>query len=134
MDFFSEKEAKSYTLSMMTGYLSHEQLLQKLDDFKNFREIEPNDEEKEYWSKKITELEHWLNSSKYQDGEYPQGLDQLFLDLVEWRASIFALQSVNATKELFSKYIFYSQWMNGATYAVFSILGKLVSKDRRVIH
>ena len=62
-------------------------------------------------------------------GQY--GIDSDFLELVEWRSQIAAFVETPCEKQPFGRYEFFSRRFSGANYAVFSLLGRLVSRDSR---
>ena len=61
----------------------------------------------------------------------PQGIDELILEVIELRSIIYAFQETETNINIFKDKVFYSQWLTGAVYTIFCILGKLVSKDNR---
>jgi hypothetical protein len=81
------------------------------------------------WKKQADDLAAWMESDEYKSGNFPQSVDQLMLELVEWRAMISAFDGVETEKSPFKEHIFFSQWFVGAAYAVFSIFGKLARGD-----
>ncbi len=83
------------------------------------------------WQSHIDSLEEWVASDKYQTGDYAEGIDTLVLELIEWRAIIFAFEGVDTKRTPFNSYTFFSQWRVGAVYTIFSLLGKLNAKDAR---
>src|SRR6185312_15079205 len=89
------------------------------------------DEQTAVWSGEIGRIEEWLSSARFQRGEYPRGVDDLLLELIEWRALKFSFQNVETETSPFNDHVFYSQWLIGGTYAVFALLGQLISKDKR---
>lgn len=83
------------------------------------------------WLSELDKLNEWKNSNDFKNGNYPQGIDDLILELVEWRSVIYAFQNVDTEREPFKESGFYAQWYVGGIYGVFSIFGKLLSKDNR---
>jgi len=76
-------------------------------------------------------LKEWVDSGNFKNGHYPQGVDELIFELIEWQASIYAFQNVDTEKNPFLEHAFYAQWLMGGIYAIFCLIGKLVSKDQR---
>lgn len=131
MNFESEKEAKNYCISITAGRISFEEALRRIESYKAYKENSQSDEQGNYWQGEINRLEGWLASDEFKNGAYPQGIDDLILELVEWRASIYAFQTVSTAKNPFNEHAFHAQWLTGGVYAVLSLIGKLVSKDGR---
>lgn len=131
MEFLSEEEAKTYSISLTAGYSSPEKLNETVTSYRSYIKSASNTEDKQYWQDELQKLEELISSTKYKNGDYSQGIDQLFLELIEWRASIYAFQKVDTKQSPFTEHAFYAQWLMGGTYTVFCIIGKLVSKDKR---
>jgi hypothetical protein len=130
VSFQNSDEAKSFAVEMTSHRQNHEQTLHSLQYFKN-NHARADNEHKEFWAERIAELEAWLVSETYKNGDYPQGIDDLMLELIEWRASIYALQNTVTKLNPFDDHVFFQQWLIGATYAMHSLLGKLVGNDPR---
>lgn len=131
MKFKSEDDAKNYSIKATTRHLPPDEARNRLESYRSYYKSADSDEDKEFWLKEVNGLEEYLESDKCKNGEYAQGIDNLILDLIEWRSAIFAFQQVDTKKQPFNEYFFFAQWLMGGTYAVFCILGKLVSKDER---
>lgn len=123
------EEAKIYALKATNKYLSEQEALLKIEDYKRYKEIA--NEDSKLLDEEIAALEEWLSSETFKNGDYPQGIDELVLNLVEWRSSVYAFDEVDLIDSPFRTKQFHAQWLIGAGYATFCILGKLVSKDRR---
>jgi len=104
--------------------------MQSLQYFRN-NQKKAEGKSKEFWAERATELEAWLASDKYKRGEYPQGIDDLILELIEWRAITYTIQHAQTKANPFSEHVFFKQWLIGAIYAKHSLLGKLVGNDPR---
>lgn len=130
MEFSTEDDAKNYAVGITAKYIHREDINKRLDDYKSYLDYASKDN-KSSWQEDVDNLEAWINSDEFINGEYPRGIDELVLELVEWRAVIFALQNVDTRNEPFKEHAFYAQWLVGGTYTVFCLLGKLVSKDSR---
>lgn len=131
MTVLSIDEAKTVALEATSGHLSHDQAIERLESFKGYLSRAIRDEDKVAWQEQISALENWLASEKYKSGDFPRGIDELLLELIEWRAMKYAFQHTETERSPFKEYVFYSQWLVGGTYAVFSLLGKLTSRDGR---
>jgi hypothetical protein len=124
-------EAKTYACEVTNGELSFEKAQRQLIYFRRNLENMITDEQTAVWSNQIRRIEDWLSSERFQRGEYARGLDDLLLELIEWRALIFAFQNVETEGSPFKEHVFFSQWLFGGTYTVFALLGQLVSRHRR---
>ncbi|WP_394792026.1 hypothetical protein [Rhodoferax sp.] len=130
MLFKNSDEAKSFAVVATSRRQSYEEATQSIQYFQENLE-RAKGEGKEIWEKHIQELETWLASDEYKKGDYPQGIDELMLELVEWRASIFSLQKTETKKSPFTENVFFQQWLIGGVYATYSLLGKLTGNDPR---
>lgn len=131
MGFDSEDHAKDYAIGITAKHLHPDYVQNRLDSYRSYQESAISAEDKEYWGKEVRNLEEYINSDEFKNGEYPQGIDELMLEIIEWRAAIYAFQNVDTEQDPFKEHAFYAQWLMGGTYTVFCMLGKLVSKDRR---
>ena len=128
MSICTSEEAKTRTVEATSRRRSHEESLKFLKDLRGYL-VRANDEEsRKTWQTQIVALESRLASEQYLSGEYPQGIDELVLELIEWRAMQHAFQHVETKNQPFHQHAFYQQWLIGSTYAVSSLLGKLVGK------
>jgi len=127
----TSEEAKTYACNVTNGGLSLEKAQRQLAYFGQRLADSKTDEQTAVWSEEISRIEEWLASARFQRGEYSRGVDDLLLELIEWRALKFAFQNVKTERSPFNDHVFYSQWLVGGTYAVFALLGQLVSKDDR---
>ncbi|MCP5135226.1 MAG: hypothetical protein H6981_00280 [Gammaproteobacteria bacterium] len=130
MEFATEDDAKNYSVSVTSKHIHPEDIHRRLDDYKRYLASARGDD-KDYWQKEVNSLEEWINSDEFINGEYPRGIDELVLELIEWRAAIYAFQNVDIKTDPFKTHAFYAQWLVGGTYTIFCLLGKLVSKDQR---
>lgn len=131
MKFQSEDDAKNYSVDITSRLLRPEDAQKQLETYRSYYASAFTNEDKEYWLNELNRLKEYLNSSDFKRGKYPQGIDELIIELIEWRASIFAFQNVDTENDPFNEHAFYAQWLMGGAYVVFCILGKLVSKDNR---
>lgn len=131
MEFKSEDDAKNYSIGITAKPLHPDDVENRISSYRSYSESAVDEENKKYWLNELDKLEEYVASDEYKNGEYSQGIDILILELIEWRASISAFQKIDNKNDPFTKHAFYAQWAMGGTYAVFCILGKLVSKDSR---
>ena len=124
-------EAKTYTVEATSGRRNHEEAVRALENFRGYLARATDEESKTVWHQQIEALETWLSSEEYKSGDYPQGIDHVILELIEWRAMLYAFQHVETEKDPFREHVFYQQWLIGATYAMFSLLAKLTGADKR---
>lgn len=127
----TSNEAKALACELTSRRRSPEEISKSLDYFRANLAQETDETSRAVWQSQIDGLEKWRASEEYQAGDYAEGIDTLMLELVEWRALIFAFEGVDTKKAPFNRYPFFSQWRVGAVYAIFSLLGKLSSKDKR---
>lgn len=128
--FMDSETAKNHAIQKTSGHVDRERALQVLEDYRGYLAHASNEEDRQTWLTEIEELEGWLASEQFNSGNYPRGIDELVLDLIEWRAVQYAFLNVETARNPFS-HLFYQQWLIGSVYAVFSLLGQLTSKDRR---
>lgn len=131
MNFSNVSEAKEYVNKATNTARTLEEIESSISYFKGMLENTKNDEAKELWLAEINDLECWKANSDFIEGNYPQGLDELILEIIEWRAIIYALENVDIVSEPRKQSGFFAQWNLGAVYGIFIIIGKLVSKDPR---
>ncbi|MDL2191031.1 hypothetical protein QQF40_06465 [Cobetia sp. LC6] len=89
------------------------------------------EESRELWAEELEKFKELSVNQDYVDGLLPQGIDELIIEMIEWRSMIYALQRVETKRNAFEESAFFAQWYLGAIYGVFSIFGKLLSKDSR---
>ncbi len=130
MEFSTEDDAINYSIGVTAKYTHPDDINKRLDDYQSYLSS-AREGDKEYWQSEVDNLEEWISSDEFINGEYPRGIDELVLELIEWRAAIFALQNIDTRNDPFKQHAFYAQWLVGGTYTIFCLLGKLVSKDGR---
>ncbi|MEX8518010.1 MAG: hypothetical protein AB3X44_05810 [Leptothrix sp. (in: b-proteobacteria)] len=128
MTIRTSEEAKTRTVEATSRRRSHEESLRFLEDLRRYLARATDEPSRQTWQTQISALEKWLASEEYQRGDYPQGIDELVMELIEWRAMQHAFQNVETKSKPFLEHVFYQQWLIGSTYAVSSLLGKLVGK------
>lgn len=127
----SSADAKNFAIQATSGHLSHDLAIERLESFRGYLARSDDEQHQRTWQSEIDALEKWLSSEDYKNGSYPQGIDGLILELVEWRATFYAFQLVETARSPFKDYVFYQQWLIGGAYCMFSLLGKLTGKSRR---
>lgn len=131
MPVMTSDEAKALACELTSRRRSPEEVASSLDYFRENLTRATDETSRSVWQSQIDSLEEWVASEAYKAGDYAEGIDTLVLELVEWRAMIFAFEGVNTEKTPFTSYAFFSQWRVGAVYVIFSLLGKLNAKDAR---
>ncbi len=131
MKFNTIDEAKEYVVSLTNKAKSVEQIDSAIIYYQQMADGAHSEESRNLWFSELDNLKKWKKSDDFISGNYPQGIDELILELVEWRSVIYAFQNIETKREPFKESGFYAQWYVGAIYGVFSIFGKLVSKDAR---
>lgn len=124
----TSEEAKTRAVEATSRRRSHDESLKFLEDLRGYLARASDEKSRDTWQTQINALQTWLACEEYQSGDYPQGIDELVLELIEWRAMQHALQHVETKSKLFLEHAFFQQWLIGSTYAVSSLLGKLVGK------
>ena len=127
-DIRSSDEAKARTIEATSRRRSHEESLRFLEDLRGYLARAQEDDAIRAWQDQIHALEDWLASEQYKTGNFPMGIDDLVLEIIEWRAVQHAFQQVDIAPNTFSDSVFFQQWLIGSIYAIYSILGKLVGK------
>ena len=128
MAILTSEEAKTRTVQATSRHRSHDESLRFLEDLRGYLARANDEESRKTWRAQIDGLENWIASEQYQRGDYPQGIDELVLELIEWRAMQHAFQLVETKHQPFLDHAFYQQWLIGSAYAVSSLLGKLVGR------
>jgi hypothetical protein len=128
MAIHTSDEAKTRTVEATSRRRSHDESLKFLEDLRGYLGRASDEKGRKTWQTQIDALKNWLASEQYQSGDYPQGIDELVLELIEWRAMQHAFQHVETKDQPFLQHAFFQQWLIGSTYAISSLLGKLVGK------
>lgn len=124
-------EAKGYACTYTTRQMSRQEIEQKIQDYKSRQESYYPEDLVAFHKEEIQRLSEWLTSEEFAAGNYHQSIDELLLELVEWRAMFYAFQTVDTERDPFSAHIFFQQWKVGGAYTMYSHLAKLVSgKDQ----
>jgi hypothetical protein len=131
MLFSTIDEAKEYVVSLTNKVSTNESIDSAISYYQEMVDSSHSEDSKNFWLSELDKLKEWKNSDDFKNGNYPQGIDELILELVEWRSIIYAFQNVDTQREPFKESGFYAQWYLGGIYGVFSIFGKLLNKDKR---
>jgi hypothetical protein len=127
----SSDEAKTYACEMTNRCITAEEAERRLKYLRQQFGNATDQGGKDVWRKEIEQIEDWLRSEEFNRGDFPRGIDELMLELIEWRSLKYAFQNVETERSPFQDHVFFEQWLIGGTYAVFALLGKLVSKNDR---
>ena len=125
------QQAKSHALGATSHYLTEAESIQRLQDYRTYLQGADTEQCKEFWRSEVSSLEAWIESDAFKTGTHPQGIDDLIIALVEFRAYVYSFQNVDTAEDIFSKYLFFATWTSGSSYATLSIIGKLLGKDGR---
>ena len=120
-------EAKGYACTYTTRRMTKEETEKKIQEYKNQLESRPYEDLIGFYKEQIQTLSEWLASKEFAEGNYHQSIDELLLELVEWRAMFYAFQTVDTASDPFNTHVFFQQWKVGGAYAMFSQFAKLVS-------
>lgn len=131
MEFNTIDDAKEYVVSVTNKARSIEDIESAICYFQEMADSSHDNDSRVLWISELNKLNQWKHSDDFKAGNYPQGIDDLVLELIEWRSIIYALQNVETKREPLKESGFYAQWYVGAIYGIFSIFGKLLSKDER---
>lgn len=131
MQFCTVEEAKEYVVALTNKARSLEEINSTISHYQEMLESAHSEESRDLWLSELEKLKEWKNSDAFKQGNYPQGIDELILELIEWRAMVYAFQNVKTKNNPFKDSGLYAQWYLGSIYGVFTIIGKLVSKDKR---
>jgi len=126
----TSEEAKTYACEVSSRCLTAEESEHRLQYFRRQLDRATTQEIEDVWRSQIERIETWLKSEKFQNGNFAHGIDELMLELIEWRALKYAFENVQTEKSPFKDHVFFMQWLIGGTYAVFALLGKLASNTR----
>lgn len=131
MQFCTVEEAKEYVVALTNKAKTLGEINSTISHYQEMFESAHTEESRALWLSELEKLKEWKNSDDFKQGNYPQGIDELILELIEWRAMVYAFQNVETINNPFKDSGFFAQWYLGAIYGVFTIIGKLVSKDKR---
>ena len=129
--FKSIEDAKKY-INIKTNKILKKTEIEKLTRYyQDLIENSDLEEHKKLFYSEIQDLEKMKADEAFHPKNSPQGIDELIINLIEWRSVIYAFQEVEIKDSKFKESAFFLQWHLGAIYGIFSIFGKLLSKDNR---
>jgi hypothetical protein len=128
-------DAKGVVADFLTKKLSKletEDLIKQYESINN----KPNNLDLE-----LSSLRSWLHSEELRDGSFHQGINALFLEMIEVRALFYAFiktgeQNLEFFENEIFKTVFFQQWKVGCIYLMYESFSKLVSykdKDKSLI-
>ncbi|MFJ7313434.1 hypothetical protein ACIQVE_11790 [Pseudomonas sp. NPDC098747] len=124
-------EAKEFCNNKTNSRLTEEGALEKIKQLEEYLSNDPSEHSKLLFEEWIQEIKNWIESDERKKGEYPQGIDQIILDIIEVRAFIYALQQTPSTQLRLQNSFFWQQWLIGSAHTIIVGIGKLVSTDAR---
>jgi hypothetical protein len=130
LEFNTIDEAKEYVVLLTNKARTIENIDAAVSYYQTMVESSHSEDSRNLWLSELDKLNEWKNSDDFQNGNYPQGIDDLILELVEWRSIIYAFQNIETKRDPFKESGFYAQWYVGAIYWIFSIFGKLLSRHK----
>lgn len=83
---FSIKKAKEYACNATNGELSLEKAERQLSDFRKLLANSTSEGQSLIYNQEIERIVTWLASPRFKSGKYARGIDDLLLELIEWRA------------------------------------------------
>lgn len=130
-EFLTEDDAKNYACGRLAKMHTLESARDRIQTYDIALKNGSDGDRFLAWRTDRERLIAWLESDEFKTGAYPQGIDEVFLQMIEWRASVYAFSNVEHPESPFSTHWFFAQWLTGANYALFTLLGKLLGKDPR---
>lgn len=103
---------------MSNRCLTLEESERRLKYFRSQYDRSTEQEGRDVWRNQIDQIENWQRSEKFKTGCFPRGIDELMLELIEWRALMYALQNAETEGNPFKDHVFFMQWLVGGTYAL----------------
>ncbi|NUU38176.1 hypothetical protein [Pseudomonas sp. C2B4] len=129
--FINVLEAKEFCNNRTNSRLSEEEALDKIRQLETYINDAPSEHSKLLFQEWIDEIRDWIDSDERKKGEFPQGIDQIILDIIEVRAFIHALQKTPSAQNRLGNSFFWQQWLIGSAHTIIVGIGKLVSTDPR---
>jgi len=90
VSFNTVNEAKEYVVSVTNRAKSIEEIDSALAYYQEMADNAYNEESRSLWLNELNKLAQWKQSDDFKSGNYPLGIDELILELVEWRSAIYA--------------------------------------------
>lgn len=101
MKFNTIDEAKEYVVSITNKARTVENVDAAISHYQEMVDRSHSEDSRNLWLSELDKLNQWKNSDDFKNGNYPQGIDDLILELVEWRSVIYAFQNVETKREPF---------------------------------
>ncbi|MBO6580724.1 MAG: hypothetical protein JJ871_06495 [Thalassospira sp.] len=127
----NDEELKTWLCSQMAAIEDEQTIRERLRKLVSLSEITDNGLEKSRLADQIQMLEEHLEEAPLRTLDQPQGIDELMLGLVQYRAMVFAFEKVKSENSPFDKLPFFKMWIVSTGYLVATIIGKLTNKDNR---
>ncbi|HBM90433.1 MAG TPA: hypothetical protein DD400_00930 [Rhodospirillaceae bacterium] len=124
----NEDDAKKYTCEYTVSKLSLKEAQQRINNHKKILENTTTDEDRAFWQEQITGLEEYIKSEDLKTGTFPQSIDTVLFETVEWSALLSAFHNPNINESTFFETAFFQRWQIGAIYVILSNIAKLLSK------
>jgi hypothetical protein len=129
--FINVLEAKEFCNNRTNSRLSEEEALEKIKQLESYISNDPSEHSKLLFQEWIDEIRVWIDSDERKKREFPQGIDQIILDIIGVRAFIYALQKTPSAQNRLGNSFFWQQWLIGSAHTIIAGIGKLVSTDSR---
>lgn len=126
----AKEEVKRSLMDALCIVMTKEELVVRINDYEKYASQESCQKQKAQWHKSAAACRELLNDEDYLSGNYPQSLDKLILDLVEWRALTEAMQKAVQVDSTLGGSPFFCMWFTGAGYSAIATFGKLASNSQ----
>lgn len=123
------EDAIRLAIDRMSRRLAPQEAASQLREYEDFAANASDEVTRSAFERYAEDLREWMQSDEYVDGTYPRGIDEDFVDLVEWRSLAYAFEAMPESEALAKTHL-YRTWQAGATYSVFSLLGKLTQSGK----
>lgn len=119
MEFNTINEAKEYVVSLTNKARTIENIDSAISYYQEMVDSSHSEGSRNLWLSELNELIEWKNSDDFKNGNYPQGIDDLILELVEWRSVIYSFQNVDTKRDRLKKADFMRNGMLGESMGYF---------------
>lgn len=123
------EEAKEYACNYTSRFLTKEQMEARIRECEEALKKPLSEYLDNIHKQQIKDLNECLKNEEFISGNYHQSIDEILLELIEWRALFYAFQKVDTSTAPFNVHMFFQQWKVGGAYTMYSLLAKLVSRD-----
>lgn len=122
------EEAHALAAEFLTRKFSKQETIEQIEHYRKVKEINETTD----LDDTINRLQIWLESEELNSGRFNQSLNELILELIEFRALYHAfIESGKTNAEFFDNDFFetalFQQWKMGGVYIMYTSLSKLVS-------